>query len=132
MCEVTCPLSGKTVPNGCPVTTCMYFTRNTPGRCRYSKMNPAGYDGDERIELASTLFCTTREDVETAIENVKGVLAANAYFNFLFGKDVLDAKRSELLDAINSKSRFSSWPGSKHHEFASIKASLEFLNLNMR
>jgi len=132
MCEVTCPLTSRTIKTECPVTTCMYFSRNVLGRCRYSKMNPAGYEGAERVELASSMFCIPKDEVEDGIKSVKAVLAANAYFNFLFGKDVLDARRAEMLDATNSGHRFSQWPGAKHHDFARIRASLELLNSRMR
>ena len=79
------------------------------------------------------VFGTDEEETETAIRRVVSVLCLNEYFKHIYGKDVTEAKKKELLAIQTDPVRYSLWkPGSNKVPFDFLVTTIDFLFNEMK
>lgn len=107
-----CPiLKIETTSQVCNNSNCIYRDESS-GRCNQMLLTESlPEDTEERMKLVCSTFRVTPEEVLDSQTRIREALELNRFFEFLFGKPILDAKSREISELTNSMVKYKAWKG---------------------
>jgi hypothetical protein len=63
----------------------------------------------DRLAAFASLYAISVSSLQEDLANIRMITCANLYFNFLFGRSLLEAKTTDIPTFANSQTRYSAW-----------------------
>jgi len=118
-----CPIGRSVEKDQCAERTCVY---NVGGNCEYNSCSvvqelplPA-----DRLSGVVRIFGITEQEVQSSAREVMVAIVLSRYFEYLFGKSILDCKKKELEALRLSESQYTAWRGKPNPKFAQLLETL--------
>lgn len=93
----------------CKNVKCLYHSRSPGNGCAHARLSRLSDDNKERREEVMQLFSVDSEDLQDSINRVHDMLVMNAFFEFLFGHDVIEAKNTQLIQLEAAGEKYATW-----------------------
>ena len=88
---------------------------------------------NEKREKIAAAFRLDVSEIESSVRRVVSVMCLNEYFKHIYGKSVIDARKSELTSLISDPTRYQMWrQESRKVSFEHIVMSIDFLLKQLR